>query len=198
MMPATTKSPPALFGQVSRAPKKRAARTITSATLSLSMGATRVRGAGLQRARRSCRSHGDPGQIGGRRLGRECSGYPDLRSGRSYLTDCVCHAPARQLSGISQQNLAVSGALGLATSLSWLCYLSQPSHFLSVCPEPRRRNEQRDVPPDAKSRNHTSIAPGPKMRHRGTPQAPRRGHSVTLNADATDFLRMWNVIPQGA
>lgn len=44
MTPATTKSPPALFGQVSRAPKKRAARTITSATLSLSMGATRDAG----------------------------------------------------------------------------------------------------------------------------------------------------------
>src|SRR5678815_5976360 len=53
-----------------------------------------------------CRSHGDPGQIGGRRLGRERGhGCPDLRGGRLYLADCVCHAPARQLSGIFGQDM---------------------------------------------------------------------------------------------
>src|SRR5260370_31719914 len=59
-----------------------------------------------------------------------------------------------------------------------------------------RRNEQTDVPPGAKSRNHISIASGPQnalQRHGASSSRGRCRYTtgVTLNADATDFLRMW-------
>src|SRR5579859_1601846 len=58
-------------------------------------------------------THGNPGQSGRRRRGREPGhGDPYLGGGRLYVADCVWHAAVSRLSGVFRQDMALFGPFG--------------------------------------------------------------------------------------